>query len=77
MVNFDGKDFLRSVQVYGKTGLGIRVSRIVYNIPYLCESSAHRFRGFLDPKNRVHIRIDGTLHVHAKSETTISLLVGS
>ena len=47
------------------------------HIPYLHKSSAHPFRGFLGPKNRVHIRIDGALDTHAKSETTISLSVGS
>ena len=46
-------------------------------ILYLRESSAHPFRGFLSPKNWVHIRIDGTLDARAKSETTISLSVGS
>ena len=45
-------------------------------LPYLCESSAHPFRGFLGPKNRVRIRIKGTLDAHAKSETMISLSVG-
>ena len=44
---------------------------------YLRESSAHPFWGFLHAKNRVRIRIDGALDVHTKSETTISLLVGS
>ena len=47
------------------------------DLPYLCKSSAHPFRGFLGPKNRVRIRIDAALDVHAKSETTILLLVGS
>ena len=37
----------------------------------------HPFRGFLRPKNQVRIKIDGALDVHAKSETTISLLIGS
>jgi hypothetical protein len=46
------------------------------NIPYLRESSAHPFRGFLGPKTRVRIRIDGALDAHTKSETTISLSVG-
>ena len=46
-------------------------------VPYLRESSVHPFRGFLGPKNRVHIRIDGALDAHAKSETTISLSVRS
>ena len=36
-------------------------------LPYLRESIAHPFRCFLRPKNRVHIRIDGALDVHAKS----------
>ena len=45
-------------------------------LPYLCESSAHSFWGFLGPKNQVRIRIDGALDAHKKSETTISLLVG-
>ena len=39
--------------------------------------SAHPFRGCLGPQNRVHIRIDGALNAHAKSETTTSLSVGS
>ena len=47
------------------------------HIPYLHESSAHPFRGFLGPKNQVRIRIDGALDVHAKSETTILLSVRS
>ena len=47
------------------------------NVPYLRKSSAHPFRGFLDPKNRVRITIDGALDAHAKSETMISLSVGS
>ena len=46
-------------------------------MPYLRESSAHPFRGFLSPKNRVRIRIDGALDAHTKSETTISLSVES
>ena len=46
-------------------------------IPYLREASAHPFWCFLGPKNWVHIRIDGALDAHAKSETTISLSVGS
>ena len=46
-------------------------------LPYLHKSSAHPFRGFLSPKNRVRIRIDGALDEHAKLETTISLSVGS
>ena len=51
---------------------------IVLNILlYLRESSVHPFRGFLGPKNRVLIRIDGALDAHAKSETMISLSVGS
>ena len=44
---------------------------------YLRESSVHPFGGFLSPKNRVYIRIDGILDAHAKSETMISLSVGS
>ena len=48
-----------------------------WHLPYLHESSAHLFRGFLGPKNQVHIRIDGSLDAHAKSETTISLSVRS
>ena len=47
------------------------------HVPYLCKSSAYPFRGFLGPKNRVRIRIDGALDAHAKSETVISLSVGS
>ena len=46
-------------------------------ILYLRESSVHPSRGFLRPKNRVHIRIDGTLDAHAKSENMISLLIRS
>ena len=46
-------------------------------LPYLRESSAHPFRGFLDAKNWVRIRIDGALDARAKSETTILLSVGS
>ena len=48
-----------------------------YILPYLRESNTHPFWGFLGPKNWVHIRIDGALNVHAKSETTILLLGGS
>ena len=44
---------------------------------YLHESSEHPFRDFLGPKNCVRIRIYGTLDAHAKSETSISLLVRS
>ena len=44
---------------------------------YLRESSAHPFRGFVCPKNQVCIRIDGALDAHAKSETMISLSIGS
>ena len=40
-----------------------------YQTPYLRESIARPFRGFLGPKNRVRIRIDGALDVHTKSET--------
>ena len=47
------------------------------HLPYLHESSAHPFRGLLGPKNRVHIRINGALDAHTKSETTILLSVGS
>ena len=47
------------------------------DIPYLRESSAHLFQGFLHPKNRVRIRINGALDAHARSETTISLSVAS
>ena len=47
------------------------------DIPYLHNSSVHPFRGFLGPKKRVRIRIDGALDAHAKLETTISLSVGS
>ena len=46
------------------------------DLPYLRESSAQPYQGFLDPKNRVRISIDDTLDAHAKSETTILLLVG-
>ena len=35
------------------------------------------FEVFLGPKNQVCIRMDAALDVHAKSEITISLLVGS
>ena len=49
----------------------------LYDLLYLRKSSAHPFWGFLGPKNRVHIRIDGTLDAHAKSETTILLSVRS
>ena len=48
-----------------------------HKLPYLRESSAHPFQGSLGPKNQVRIRINGALDVYAKSETTISLSVGS
>ena len=49
----------------------------LFELPYLRESSAHPFRGFLGPKNRVRIKIDAALDARTKSETTISLSVGS
>ena len=50
---------------------------LLRQLPYLHESSAHPFQGFLGPKDRVHIRIDGALNVHVKPEITISLSVRS
>ena len=49
----------------------------LFELPYLRESSAHPFRGFLGPKNRARIKIDAALDARTKSETTISLSVGS
>ena len=65
----------KSVHIFGV--LLMTSCPAVSYIPYLRESSAHPFQGFLGPKNRVRIRIDGALDAHAKSETTISLSVES
>ena len=55
----------------------LKVKLFLYEIRYLRESSVHPSQGFLGPKNWVRIRIDGALDAHAKSETMISLSVGS
>ena len=47
------------------------------DLPYLRESSANPFQGFLCPKNRVRFRISGALDARAKLESMILLSVGS
>ena len=62
----------------GMAGMTIyKTLTLAKEVPYLRESSVHPFQGFLGPKNWVCIRISGALDAHAKSETMISLSVGS
>ena len=63
--------------MFNSTCIEVRTPFSEFKVPYLHESSAHPFQGFLGPKNRVRIRINGALDAQAKSETMISLLVGS